>query len=419
MKEYLGKKYVFTILFMAVLYILAISNFIYSFVELKEWGAETVHQFKSLEPASFMDASNDAVKSLDSTMNEKVKGRYKYIELFGFYNKVLGKDEHNGFNIVRDNDGFLFYGNLWSFNRNQDVATAEYARRVYSMQQKLAAKGTDLYVLSMPVKSMEQELHFDRGIPFQDYSDVADDYIYYCKSYNLDVLDLRNALANSGLKYEEMFFKTDHHWTPLAGFHAYQYLVEQLKRDGYDLDPTGMYTDMNNYHLETYKECWVGSFGIKTGVNYLDELESITLVVPDYETDFTYSYRYEGDVYFVDEEGSIEDTLIQRDHIYEQVEGDLYNGSAYSTYMNGICAEEHIVNKKNPNGPKVLFIRDSYSSTIAPFFASLCSEVDLIWSKGYGGNIEELVENNDYDMVFVATWPENLEDDSFNFYTDN
>ena len=79
----------------------------------------------------------------------------------------------------------------------------------------------------------------------------------------------------------------------------------------------------------------------------------------------------------------------------------------------------HIVNKKNPDGPKVLFIRDSYTSTIAPFFANLCSEMDLIWSKGYGGNIEELLEKNDYDIVFVATWPENLEDESFNFYTDN
>lgn len=419
MKEYLRKKYVFTVLFMAVLYILAISNLIYSFDELKKWGGETVQEIKSSKLTTFMDTSNHAVKSLDSTMNENVKGKYNYIELFGFYNKLLGKDEHNGFNIVRDNHGFLFYGNLWSFNRNSEVTTDEYARRVYTMQQKLAQKGTDLYVLSMPVKSMAQELDFDRGIPFQDYSEVANDYIYYCNSFNLDVFDMRIAMAKSGLEYEDIFFKTDHHWTPRAGFHAFQYLVEQLKKDGYDLDPTGMYTDMNNYHLETYEECWLGSLGIKTGVNYMDELESITLVVPDYETEFSYRYRYENSKHFGEVEGTIEDTLIQRDYIYRQLEENLYEGSAYSTYMNGICAEEHIVNKKNPDGPKVLFIRDSYTSTIAPFFANLCSEMDLIWSKGYGGNIEELLEKNDYDIVFVATWPENLEDESFNFYTDN
>lgn len=419
MKEYLGKKYVFTILFMVVLYILAISNFVYSFDDLKEWGKESLQEEGFSDPDSFMETSNNVVDSLDSTMNEHIKGRYKYVELFGFYNKLLGKNEYNGFNMVRDNDGFLFYGNLWNFNRHNEVETGMYAKRVYSMQQKLAAKGTDLYVLSMPVKSMEQQLNFATGIPFRDYSDVADDYLYYCNCFNLDAIDMRTALLQSGLKYEDLFFKTDHHWTPLAGFYGYQYLVEQLKKDGYDLDPTGMYTDINNYNMETYNECWLGTFGIKTGVNYVNELDSITLLVPNYETNFFYRYRYEGDTNFIEQEGSIDETLIQRKHIYEQLEGNLYEGSAYSSYMNGICAEEHIENRNNPNGPKVLFIRDSYSSTLATFFANLCSEMDLIWAKGYGKSIEELVEQNDYDIVFVATWPENLAEDSFDFYKEN
>jgi hypothetical protein len=86
--------------------------------------------------------------------------------------------------------------------------------------------------------------------------------------------------------------------------------------------------------------------------------------------------------------------------------------------MNGIRYNDKIVNLNNPDGPRVLFIRDSYTSTMAAFFASVCSSVDMIWSLEYTGNIEELVENGNYDFVFIATWPQNLGEESFNFYKD-
>ena len=107
---------------------------------------------------------------------------------------------------------------------------------------------------------------------------------------------------------------------------------------------------------------------------------------------------------------------MNREHIYEQQRNDFYEGSAYSAYLNGVCEYDRIINKKNPDGPKVLFIRDSYTSPLASFFANLCSEVEMIWAKEYSGSIEELVENGDYDFVFISTWPENLAEDSFNFY---
>ena len=419
MKEYLAKKYIFAVVFVVAVYVLAITNMVFSFDELKDSVKDVVKENEVTDLDSFFETSNGIAKALDGAMTDNVYGKYNYLETYGLYSKILGKDEYNGFSIVKDNNGYMFYGNLWNFNLDENTNTGEFAKRVYNMKQKLEESGTKVYVLSMPVKSMSEHLDFDEGIPYQDYSSVADGYIYWCQAFNLDVIDFRKMLKKQDMSYDEMFFRTDHHWTPLAAFYGYTYLLEELKADGYDLDKEGKFSDIENYTMETYEECWLGTYGINTGAVYSGQMESISILTPKFETNFYYKYRYSGDIYFVEEEGSFDETLLDREHIYEQVEGNLYEGSAYNAYLNGVCAYDHIENKNNPDGPKVLFIRDSYSSPLGAFFASVCSEVDMIWAKEYEDSIEELVENGDYDFVFVATWPDNLAEDSFNFYKED
>lgn len=416
MKEYIAKKYIFAAVFMVVLYALSISNLIFSFDNLKEDMYEANKNIKTGNIEEVLDSVNSVIDTLDTSINNNVENKYKYIELFGLYNKVLGKYEYNGFSVIKDKNDNLFNGNPWSFNLVNEVPTDVLAKRVYNMQKKLDGTDTQLYVLSMPLRTASEYINVEPGAYVQDYSSVADTYLYYCDVFNINTIDFRIVMKKSGLEYDDLFFKTDHHWTPQAAFISFQYLVNELKKDGYDLDITGEYTDINNYNIENYEECWLGTHGIKTGASYIEKLESIKIISPKFKTDFEYSYRYSGDKYTIKEEGSFDETLLNREHIYEQQRNDFYEGSAYSAYLNGVCEYDRIINKKNPDGPKVLFIRDSYTSPLASFFANLCSEVEMIWAKEYSGSIEELVENGDYDFVFISTWPENLAEDSFNFY---
>lgn len=419
MKEYLAKKYIFAAIFIVALYALSISNFIFSFDSLKNDINGAKENIKTGTIDEALDSANLVLDTLDTSMTANVENKYNYVELYGLYNKVLGKYEYNGFDVIKDKNNNLFNGNVWSFNLENTTPVDEFAKRVYNMQQKLVGTDTKLYVLSMPLRTAKEYVDVDPGAYIQDYSDVADSYLYYCDTFNVDYIDFRRAMKVSGLEYEDLFFKTDHHWTPQAAFISFQYLIEQLKVDGYDLDPNGQYTNIDNYNIENFEECWLGTHAIKTGASYIDKLESITVITPKYETEFEYGYRYAGDTHIIQAQGSFDETLLNREHIYEQKNNNLYEGSAYSVYLNGVCEYDLIINKKNPEGPKVLFIRDSYSSPLAAYFANVCSEVEMIWAKEYSGSIEELVENGDYDFVFVATWPENLGEDSFNFYLED
>lgn len=416
MKKYLIKKYIFTVVFIIVLYVLAIRNFAYSHNQIETNLNQNIKGIELDGAKSVIDASNKVIRVLDTSMCDNVRDKFNYVELYGYYNKILNKDEYNSFRIVKDQNGYLLYGNMWNFSDIKNVPVDEYIERVYKMQQAVKDKGTKVVVLGFPVKSISKYLNYKEGIPYQDYTSVADDYIFYSRNYNIPAIDLRIGLEKSNLQFSDMFFKTDHHWTPLAAFYAFDYMVDELKAMGIDLDPTGKYTDIHNYDTETYHECWLGSFGLETGINYVDKLEDITILNPKFDTNYFYRYRYSGDTHFVEEQGKFDQTLLKRKYIYQQSENNMYEGSAYNVYLNGICAYDHIENKNNPEGPKVLFIRDSYSSPLGAYFSSLSSKVDMIWSKGYGKDIEKLIRENDYDYIFVATWPENIADDSFNFY---
>ena len=180
MKEYLAKKYIFSVAFIVVVYVLAISNFIFSYDELEKSVKNSVEEAEITDIDSAFETANEFVSSLNNTMNENVQGKYNYVELYGLYNKVLGKNEYNGFDIVKDNNGYLLYGNLWNFNLDDNTNTEVFAQRVYNMQQKLEGTDTKLYVVGTPVKSMEEYLDFETGIAYLDYNDTLDSYLYYC-----------------------------------------------------------------------------------------------------------------------------------------------------------------------------------------------------------------------------------------------
>lgn len=418
MKEYLAKKYVFAVIFILFIMFMAVINIKYTYRTLIDDTKNVVKENKIVDVASFADTADTLLQTWDADVNGNVYEKYTYLEMYGFYNRLLGKREYNGFTLVSDKNGYLYNANLWNFTHKDTIPTKSFAERVYNLEQAVKENGTKVYVLCMPIRTMKEYVDFEAGMPYQDFTEVADDYIYYCNTYNLSVIDFRTAMTDSGATREDLYFKTDHHWTPLAAFYAFDYLVEELKQDGHYFDIEDYYTDINNYQLETYEDCWLGTLGIKTGLYYAGDMESFIAINPKYETMFEYTHQSTSTDKISVQNGAFDECLLIRDYIDRQITGNLYESAAYNSYLNGVRKYDSIKNMNNPDGPKVLFIRDSYSSPLGAFFANVCGQVDMIWAKEYDESVEELVENGNYDFIFVATWPENLEEASFNFYKD-
>ena len=100
--------------------------------------------------------------------------------------------------------------------------------------------------------------------------------------------------------------------------------------------------------------------------------------------------------------GNFEDVTFDMSQLSEK---DYYALSAYSAYIGYDYAYNTIVNNDAPNDIKILLLRDSYSCAMLPFLSINAKEITAVDLRHYDGNVSELVENGDFDVVLIAYNP--------------
>ncbi len=360
------------------------------------------------------EAAKLTFTQMDTDISENVFKRWDFIETYGKINRFLGKKEINGFSYALDKNGAYNFINFW--NEVDDINLRKITQQMVNLKDATEKNNGHFMFLAFPNKFDEAWNEGYDGIPYNDHNKKVDEVLLWCRRYNLDYLDFRETLKKSGLSFEEMFYKTDHHWTGYAAFLAYQDLIAHLN-DTYDagLDPTYYYRDINNYNVEWIDNVFLGASGRNVGMSFgNNEPENFQIVYPKFKGNLQWNnYNEYGTV----AEGDYHDTIIKDEYI--EYTNNIYNSDCYQYYVGGVFKFDSIVNKDNPNGPRVLLIRDSVASPMMIDMAPLFSTIDCIWGKyAKEGTIEELVENGNYDYVIVAYYPEDIREDFFNFYKD-
>lgn len=348
------------------------------------------------------------IDDVEMEVNEEIQGRMMFIETYGYMQKLLGKREFNNFAFIKGDDGMLYYGSLFQ-GPTDDLE--EYAKRVRRLNDYVESRGAKLIVLLPPSKILDGITDVNLSWPLNNPNYRMDKFLSLLQQNGVTAMDLRNNLKNSGLALEEMFLKTDHHWTPRAGFTAVQGLVE-LVRERYqdDWDPEGFYCSPDNYHSRTFEKCMLGSTGRNTGAVY-SGLDDYTLLWPEFETEFTWEdYEHEDSSH-----GDFTHSLLDLSCLDAD---SLYVNSINRVYINEIVDKDRITNHKNPEGPRIKALRDSYFSPMACFLAPMCSEIDMMWGRGGDSpeEYEEFIEEGDYDYFILEVYPYNLDDKSFQFF---
>lgn len=408
MNHYLLRKKLFALLFLLVIPSFSFWNFLINRAVLTEEA-----RIKFLQVSQGAYTAKQAVSGLESSMTEKMSGRMNFIEGYSYVQTLLGKEEYNNFACIKDREGFLHYA---AFFREPDREVAAYTARLRRLQDAAAEYGGKVLFTVVPSKYIPGETRLSPGLMPNDPNPITDEALFYVNRYGVTTLDMRQFLPNSTLNYEQTFFRTDHHWTIPAAFEGFRQLVETLNR-AFDagLDPDGFYRDPDNYTAVTYPGGMLGSMGRKTGANFAKP-EDFTALWPNFSGYFRReSLEANGQLTF--REGGIHETLM----IPETLTGrrkSIYSDSWYSLYLNGLRSYEHIENLNHPQGPKVLFIRDSYFSPVITFFAPLCAEIDAVWSLETEDSldIETMVLENRYDYIIMEVYPYNIGAEAFRFF---
>lgn len=401
MNDFFKKKYFFGAVFFLFILVFSVGNLIHG---IGVWG-ELAKSMKEIENVNDLQAW---LRETETKTTDAVWGKMGFIESYGGMQRILGKREFNSFTYVRDTDGMLYYGALIE-SETDDLEV--YAERVRRLKEVVEANGAKLIVVIPPSKVLAGVSPVNQEWPVNDTNARIDKFMNLMMQNDVFAVDLRPAMQKSGEKLEDLFFKTDHHWTPFAALYGTADLVKQVEEKyGDNWDPDGYYTDLNNYHREFYEQCMLGSSGRDTGIAYAG-MDDYLLLWPECDMEFTW-YNYDREQ---EHTGDFREALFD---ISVMENDDIYSGSFNMIYLDEIVKHDRIVNHSNPAGPKLTVMRDSYFSPMACFLAPMCSELDMVWGRAKHNpmDFEKFVEESDADYVILEFYPHNLDMDSFDFY---
>lgn len=406
MKSFFIKKNIFAFCFIGFLLLFSTLNVVHNKENILDMKLE-------LQEIQSVDELKDWISSAETNANEEILGQMNFIEAYGYLQKLIGKREFNGFSYIKGDDGMLYYGSVLKGPTND---LQDYAQNVSRLNKYVESQNAKLIVVIPPSKILSGKSDINLQWPINDPNYRTDEFLNLLQRYQVSSVDLRTMMQKSDLDIEQMFFKTDHHWTPTAAFYAAGALVNYV-RDHFDddWDSDRFYCDIDNYNSYTYQNCMIGSQGKNAGVIY-SGIEDYTLLWPKFETSFTLT-DYEHNTV---RKGDFSESLLNK-HFLE-IE-NWYKESINAVYLNEIVTKDNIVNHLNPDGPKIVALRDSYFSPMACFLAPMCSEIDMVWGKRGNRNqidFDKFIrESEGYDYFILEVYPYNLESDSFMFFQED
>lgn len=352
------------------------------------------------ELKALADGAEDAV-------NDQLSRSHLFVELYGGIQRLFGRrvmeDAQEEYTVYKLSDGSLTF----LIDEPAENLT-EHARAFLEFQQSLAERDIPLLYVQAPQKiGGEGAPALPPGVTDCGNAD-ADAFCAALTESGADVLDLRQTLREDGGLWTDYFFATDHHWTPETGLFCANALAEYLN-EHYGLSLDLSLTDPARYTAVTYENSFLGSQGKRVGSLYAG-MDDFTVLTPDFETDFTYT------IYTSERTGSFEECLLFSERLEEE---DPYQANPYTLYSGGDYAFSRIINHTNPDGPRIMILRDSFSCVLTPFLATQCSDLAIVDLRYFYDYFPTYVDWVDPDLIVVLYSPGILSNDmAFDFFSE-
>ena len=311
-------------------------------------------------PAFSLDAlhNGDFVEEAEAYAADHIVGRDFWVALKAWCERLSGKQESNG--------SYLAAGE--SLINRLDVPDMDQLYKNIGHLDKLVGNvDVPVHFGLIPSAAHIWADRLPAGAPTADEQAIINDL--YGRTDALTV-DLSSVLAeHSG---EDIYYRTDHHWTSLGAYYGYVALMNAM-----GLPPVSL----SDYQKTTVSEEFYGTIFSSSGVRWVTP-DVIDIYVPEAGKEVT--------SYFTDK--------AEPGELY--VEKFLGEKDKYSYFLGGnqpLC----VIKGQNTDAPKVLVVRDSYADSLAPFLSESFSEVHLFDLRYNRTSLASYVEENGIDQVVV------------------
>ena len=325
----------------------------------------TLAQKPKLTVADFI--SGEFSGELEKYLTDQVPLRDGWVTMKTYMELAAGKRESGGVYICKDKylmDKFTSY----SYSKKQLAANVE---ALAELQSKLAAEGVSMNTILVPMAAQVLTDKLPAHAPVTDYTAI----LQVLTDAGVDTTDMLSALAAHSS--ENIYYRTDHHWTSLGAYYAccawrgIEPTAGEWTQEGLGDDFYG--TTWNKVPLPT-----VPAEEITAWYKHINR--SVSYNNGQYETDSIYERKY------------------------------LSGSDQYAVFLNSNQAQT-VIEGSGKNG-KLLLIKDSYGNTFSQFPVEDYAEVHVLDLRFFKGDVAEYARENGITDALVLYGVQNFVKDT-------
>lgn len=205
---------------------------------------------------------------------------------------------------------------------------------------------------------------------------AAFEYIYSKLGYGIKTIDAFNNIKAHNKEY--LYYRTDHHWTALGAYYAYEAFCESK-----GITPNSL--------LSLEKKEYPGFLG-----SYYAATDQSSVVKKNIDTIEVYVPKGTNTMTYTDKDGNEHKWPIVNDvSKYKE-------NTKYSTFVAGDNPYSVITNKKSDSNESCVVVKESYGNAMIPFLVDHYKKIYIVDYRYYKGNLINLVKKKKVnDVIFV------------------
>ena len=360
-KRKLDRKKTMAMLFLVMLGVICLVNL---FSKDKEYSEKENRMLQQKPEISLYGIESGRwMKEYESYRSDQFVGRNFWVSLKTKVDLLAGKRESNG--VFKGKDSYLLE-DIKEPDQEQLSQNLEAIKEFESGYQNVP-----FYVMLVPNAA---NVLSDKLPPFavvEDQKQIFDDIQNELDEY-IHLVDVSQILKKH--KSEVIYYHTDHHWTTLGAYYAFQELAASMELDISKISTMKPYAVTNDFN---------GTLSATSG----------------YET------GYEEPIYIYASEQIEDMPEVVVNYVNEKKKtATLYDTSKleekdkYAVFLGGNYPLIDIRTTADTTD-RLLLIKDSYANCMIPFLTPYFREIVVVDPRYYYGDIKELMEENDFTSV--------------------
>ena len=307
----------------------------------------------------------------ESYISDHFFARNVWVDSKSMLEYIRGKRDNQGVYIGKDRQLFQIVDPIDKAKEDTAVSSINFFAKRFKKP---------IFYLTVPSSSQIETDKLPAFAETWNQEEFAKEFTAKIKVTPIDIFSTLRSHKN-----EYIYYTTDHHWTTLGAYYAYQKAGQAL---GYT--PYGP----SSYNIEKVSTDFRGSMVLQSGFIW---------VKPDTVE------------YFINKQNKgiqslyISDTKETFDSPY--MTNDLKNNDKYLSFFGGNYGLMKI--KGSGTSGRLLVFKDSYANSFLPFLAAHYSEIDVIDLRGINDDIAKYVDISSYDKALFLVNNSNVSLDGF------